>query len=112
MPNYDYNCTNCGAFTESRPMAQSGDPCACPTCGTASPRAYFTTPFFAMMDSATRTAIATNERASHAPKTSKSLAHGPSCGCCGSNSKKKSKTIFRADGSKTFPSARPWMISH
>jgi hypothetical protein len=35
--------------------------------------------------------------------------HAPGCGCCSG----KSKTgILRADGAKTFPSARPWMISH
>ena len=111
MPNYDYNCPDCGSFTETRPMALSGEPCDCPACGTASPRAFFTTPFFAMMDGATRTALATNERSSHAPKTSKSLGHGPGCGCCGGG-KKASKTVYRADGAKTFPSARPWMIGH
>ncbi|MFY8101533.1 MAG: FmdB family zinc ribbon protein, partial [Allorhizobium sp.] len=46
MPNYDYNCPDCGGFTENRPMAISGDPCDCPQCGTPSPRAFFSTPFF------------------------------------------------------------------
>ncbi|MBU0737056.1 MAG: zinc ribbon domain-containing protein [Alphaproteobacteria bacterium] len=111
MPNYDYNCTDCGGFTQNRPMATSGDPCDCPHCGAASPRAFFSTPFFALMDNATRSAIGTNERSAHEPKTSKSLGHGAGCVCC-SGAPKKSKTIFRADGAKTFPSARPWMISH
>lgn len=110
MPNYDYNCPDCGPFTENRPMAQSAEPCACPVCGTSAPRALFSTPFFSQMDGATRSAIATNERSAHAPKTAKSLGHGPGCTCCGSN--KPSKAIYRADGAKTFPSARPWMISH
>ena len=110
MPNYDYNCPSCGAFSESRSMALSAEPCACPECGTPSPRAFFTTPFFAMMDGATRTAIATNERSAHAPKSSKSIGHGSGCSCCSSS--KPSKTLYRPDGSKTFPSARPWMISH
>ncbi|MCM2472369.1 zinc ribbon domain-containing protein [Rhizobium sp. CG5] len=111
MPNYDFNCPSCGGFTENRPMSLSAEPCDCPDCGTSSPRAFFTTPFFAMMDAATRAAIGTNERSSHAPKTSKSLGHGPGCGCCGAGVQ-KSKTLLRADGSKTFPAARPWMISH
>jgi putative FmdB family regulatory protein len=111
MPNYDYNCPECGGFTENRPMSQSGEPCACPECGTASPRAFFTTPFFALMETATRTAIATNERAAHVPKTSKALGHGAGCSCC-NGKPKKSKTLLRADGAKAFPSARPWMISH
>lgn len=109
MPNYDYNCPDCGGFTENRPMSVSAEPCACPSCGTMAPRAFFSTPFFALMDGATRTAISTNERASHAPKTSKSLGHGPRCACCGT---KPSKAVYRADGAKTFPSSRPWMISH
>jgi putative FmdB family regulatory protein len=111
MPNYDYNCPDCGGFTENRPMAMSGDPCDCPQCGTPSPRAFFSTPFFALMDKATRTAIGTNEKAAHEPKTSKSLGHGAGCSCC-SGAPKKSKTVYRADGAKVFPSARPWMISH
>ena len=110
MPYYDYNCADCGPFTETRPMAASAEPCDCPSCGTAAPRAFFTTPFFSGMDAGTRVAIATNERARHEPKRSKSLGHGPGCGCC--SAKKPSKSVYRADGSKTFPSARPWMISH
>jgi hypothetical protein len=62
------------------------------------------------MDGATRNAHATNERSAHAPKSSKSLGHGSGCSCC--SGKKPSKAIYRADGGKTFPSARPWMISH
>ncbi|MDR7030580.1 hypothetical protein J2X08_004081 [Rhizobium rosettiformans] len=64
-----------------------------------------------MMDKATRTAIGTNEKAAHEPKTSKSLGHRAGCSCC-SGAPKKSKTVYRADGAKAFPSARPWMISH
>lgn len=110
MPNYDYNCADCGSFTQSRPMAMSGEPCACPDCGLESPRAFFSTPFFALMDQSTRTALSTNERSANEPKTSKSIAHGAGCSCCSGT--KKSKAVYRADGAKTFPSARPWMISH
>lgn len=110
MPYYDYNCPDCGPFTEMRPMAVSGEPHACPACGTASPRAFFSTPFFSGLNAATRTAIATNERAQNEPKRSKSIGHGPGCACCSAG--KPSKAVFRADGAKSFPSARPWMISH
>ena len=48
MPYYDYNCADCGPFTETRPMAASAEPCDCPSCGTAAPRAFFTTPFFSL----------------------------------------------------------------
>ena len=31
MPRYDYRCRACGAtFELTRPMSESGDPCACP----------------------------------------------------------------------------------
>lgn len=110
MPNYDYDCPRCGGFTQTRPMAQSAEPCACPDCGTPSPRAFFSTPFLAAMEPATRRAIGINEQAAHAPKRSKSLGHGPGCSCCGP--KTASKTLYRADGAKSFPAGRPWMISH
>jgi hypothetical protein len=68
------------------------------------------TPMLATMSSTTRTALATNERASHEPKHSSSHVHGPSCGC-GSGGK-KTTTVKPPDGAKGFPSKRPWMISH
>ncbi|WP_339777854.1 zinc ribbon domain-containing protein [uncultured Thalassospira sp.] len=113
MPYYDYECTTCGPFTEVRPMAQSAAPCTCPDCGQMAPRAILTVPNYAMMDAGKRHASSTNERASHEPKSSKqhTSGHGPGCSCCGGG-KKKSRAIYRPDGSKTFPSARPWMISH
>lgn len=111
MPYYDYQCENCGPFTEVRPMVQSADPCDCPQCSTPSPRAFLSTPNFAMMDAGRRTAMSVNERSSHEPKsTRKDGLHAPGCSCC--SGQKKSKAVYRADGAKTFPSARPWMISH
>jgi hypothetical protein len=37
-----------------------------------------------------------------------------SCSCCksGKAGSLPSRTVKGADGSKRFPSARPWMISH
>jgi putative FmdB family regulatory protein len=37
--------------------------------------------------------------------------HGPGCSCC-SGGARRSRTAKAADGKKSFPSARPWMISH
>ncbi len=111
MPYYDYSCPDCGPFTGFAAMADFDKPCACPTCAATSPRVLLRAPAFANMDGTTRTAMATNERAQHAPKSTRS--HGPGCGCCSSSSKKlPSRTLHRPDGSKSFPSARPWMISH
>jgi putative FmdB family regulatory protein len=116
MPVYDYLCRDCGPFSETRPMAQYEDPCDCPGCGTSSERVMLTVPNIFSMSAARRTAFATNEKSAHAPKVSTkderaAKAHGAGCSCC-SGKKGKSSAVYAADGSKTFPSKRPWMISH
>lgn len=114
MPVYDYQCSDCGIFSELRPMALSKAPCDCPDCGQSAPRVFVTAPNYALMDSSIRTAHSTNERSKDSPKSTKSgHAHGPGCSCCSTSSKSlPSRTLRRPDGSKAFPSARPWMISH
>ena len=109
MPVYDYECEACGPFVALMPMSKFDAPCECPDCGVAAPRALLTAPRLAMMDSGRRHAHATNERSADSPKKS---SHGPNCGCCGGGSAKKSGTLYRPDGSKSFPNKRPWMISH
>jgi putative FmdB family regulatory protein len=112
MAVYDYLCADCGPFTGMRPMAECDDPASCPGCAASSPRALLTAPQLSCMPGSRRTAFATNERSSHAPKTlgEYKAAHGPGCGCC---SAKPSRTVEKArNGAKSFPSARPWMISH
>lgn len=111
MAVYDYQCADCGPFTAIRPMALSAAGCDCPACGKPAERAFISVPFIASMDSARRVAHATNEKARHEPKRGGS-AHGPGCSCCGSSGKKGRSTLVRPDGSKSFPAARPWMISH
>lgn len=108
MPAYEYECTECGAFTAIRPMSVSGDPQTCPGCGEMAPRAILTAPAFAGMPAARRIAHATNERAAHEPK--QSSKHGAGCGCCSGG--RKTAAAAAADGVKSFPSKRPWMISH
>lgn len=111
MPYYDYLCSDCGPFTDFASMADFDKPSACPHCAQLAERALLQAPLLANMDSGRRIAFATNERASHAPKSTKS--HGPGCSCCSGGGKKMpNRTLHRADGSKSFPSARPWMISH
>ncbi|MCA0417488.1 MAG: zinc ribbon domain-containing protein [Proteobacteria bacterium] len=116
MPYYDFECPDCGPFTELRPMALAAEPCECPACGSAAPRGYFTPPTVLGMDTNTKKAFAINEESRHAPKlSSKSdkyrLKHGANCSCCSGKSK-NGKTLYRADGAKAFPASRPWMISH
>jgi putative FmdB family regulatory protein len=117
MPVYDYLCQGCGPFTVMRPMAESAEPYACPDCGTPAPRAFLTFPNIAGMDPIRRQAFATNERNAHAPTLSRRSsretgAHAPGCACCSGKQEGRGGAVYTADGAKTFPSRRPWMISH
>ena len=38
MPTYDYECENCGPFSESHPMAEFDRLQPCPDCGEKAPR--------------------------------------------------------------------------
>lgn len=108
MPVYEYGCAQCGPFTELRPMVEFADPQPCPECGTSSPRMLLTAPGLATMNGARRNASAVNERSANAPqRSSQSGRHAPGCGCCAP----KAKTAA-APAMKSFPGARPWMISH
>ena len=112
MPVYDYLCGDCGSFTEMRPMAECERPFECPSCGHDAPRAYLTAPRLSGMSAERRLAHATNERSAHAPSTLTGMdkGHGAGCSCC---SGKSSRMTRRGkNGSKSFPSSRPWMISH
>ncbi|MGA0533547.1 FmdB family zinc ribbon protein [Hansschlegelia sp. KR7-227] len=108
MPVYEYACAECGPFAALRPMSAFDAPHDCPDCGAEAPRVLLTAPALAGMDSARRRAAATNERSSNEPTRSKS--HAPGCGCCsGRGLKTPAATVGAA---KSFPKARPWMISH
>ena len=112
MPVYEYLCNECGPFTDMRPMSECDDPQACPRCATSAPRVILTAPNFFSMPSDKRKAIAVNEGSAHAPKTLAEYkdSHGPGCGCC---STKPSRLMRKTkSGAKSFPTARPWMISH
>jgi hypothetical protein len=91
-------------------MAEYADPQPCPDCGSQSPRVMLTAPMLANMDAGRRTAFATNERSRHEPKSTKK--HGAGCSCCSGANKKGRLTWYGKDGSKGFPTSRPWMISH
>jgi putative FmdB family regulatory protein len=113
MPTYDYECRDCGGFDALRSVSRRDEPAACPDCGTASPRVMSAAPRLALMAGSTRSAIETNERARHEPKSSKDyqrLKHPSGCGCCSSS--KRGATVTAASGVKGAPSRRPWMISH
>lgn len=118
MPVYDYMCENCGPFTQMHPMSACDEAQPCPQCKAFSPRAFLTAPNIAAMSSSRRAAHAGNERSAHAPmsvgeygeKTARAKSHGSGCGCCATGMKSRARTS--PSGAKSFPAARPWMISH
>jgi putative FmdB family regulatory protein len=113
MPTYDYACPRCGAFDAFRTMAKRNEAAACPECAGASPRVFASTPHLALMEGSTRRAMDANERARHEPKRSGDYArlrHPAGCGCCAAPN--RGATVTAPNGSKAFPSKRPWMISH
>lgn len=109
MPTYDYRCAECGDFAVLRSISRRDDPCTCPSCGAAAPRALVAAPAFSSMPAASRAAHATNERSAHAPRESRN--HGAGCGCC-SSPVKLAGSAARADAVKGNAAGRPWMISH
>jgi putative FmdB family regulatory protein len=111
MPVYEYLCADCGAFEGMRPMSESAMPAACPECGCDAPRAVLTAAATSLMDAGTRRAYATNERSRHAPKLA-SQQHGRGCSCCAPKSSTNGVTTDGKAAPKSFPKARPWMISH
>ena len=117
MPVYDYKCPEHGVFNELATMDDHDQPVACPHCQTLSPRVIMMPPHILDMSPKKKQAIEKNEKARHEPQHStvdsraenaEMLKHG--CGC--KHEKRPSKMMYTADGSKIFPSMRPWMISH
>lgn len=128
MPVYDYKCNDHGLFHDLASMNEAALPCACPQCGKLSARVIMIPPEVLAMSPARRQAIAKNEKAVHQPIISsvdsredlaQRRAHAAAkkgCGCSDSahpdRSSLRQQAIYLPDGSKVFPSQRPWMISH
>lgn len=131
MPVYDYKCPEHGLFHDLGTLENSSDPCACPQCGVQSARVIMIPPEVMAMAPENRKAIAKNEEARHNPIVSsvesreeatqqmqfaqKKGHHKSGCGCSEHKPKDsllKKQVVYLPDGSKVFPSQRPWMISH
>jgi putative FmdB family regulatory protein len=113
MPTYDYACADCGGFDAFRSLGERNEPARCPGCGLAAPRVFASAPRLAILSGTARLAHETNERAAHAPLAGTGysrLSHPAGCGCCSAT--KRTSTARAADGAKSFPTRRPWMISH
>ena len=92
MPFYDYNCDQCGSFTENRPMAEFAKPILCPSCGVDAPRAMLSAPRVGGRRVSNDTALkrlAASTKADAGVRT-----HHPGCGCCAGFTVGK----FTADG--------------
>ncbi|RTL55271.1 MAG: zinc ribbon domain-containing protein [Bradyrhizobiaceae bacterium] len=82
MPAYDYQCSDCGPFTVTRPMTQSDRTCRCTTCGKPSDRAWLRAPAV-QHRSTSAMAVNTPSAAASASKTQPSpAAHISGCPCC------------------------------
>lgn len=115
MPVYEYLCEACGPFTELRPMAQCEDPSDCPACGDSAPRVILTAPRLAGMPAERLTAHGINERSAHEPAVTgseRAHRHSASCGCGAKAKSGAAKSAAGRVAAKSFPSKRPWMISH
>jgi putative FmdB family regulatory protein len=118
MPTYDYHCARCGDFDALRRIADRNAPAPCPHCGTTAQRVYTQAPQLACTSAELRRAHDTNERAQHAPRSSRDgpqgsysrMKHPAACGCC--NSSQRRNSVTAASGLKTLLGQRPWMISH
>ena len=116
MPLYDYKCKDHGLFHELATFDDSAKPAPCPSCNAMSARVILLSSTVLGMAPERRNAFETNERASHEPahstKERRAFDHQHAKGC-GCTEKKPSRfMIYTPDGGKTFPTARPWMISH
>lgn len=114
MPTYDYECGACGGFDAFRSLNARNESAPCPDCSAASPRVFASAPRLVLLDATKRSAMDTNERARHEPKSSRDyqrLKHPSSCGCC-SPTGRRGATVVSPNGAKAFPTKRPWMISH
>ncbi|MBU2746236.1 FmdB family zinc ribbon protein [Acidithiobacillus caldus] len=113
MPSYEFECRHCGSFAVFRSMEKRNAHCSCPKCGREAFRILASAPALSILTTASRKAHAMNEQASHEPKTTdeyRASKHPVGCACCSSSRSRATKIM--PDGSKTFPSRRPWMISH
>jgi putative FmdB family regulatory protein len=103
MPLYEYQCANCGPFTELRAMKDRNAPADCPSCAQAGER-MISLPSLRQVSAATRQAHSRNERSAHEPRLVRRESapspaghgHGPGCGHAGHG----------------IGGGRPWMLGH
>lgn len=114
MPLYDYRCPQHGLFEELVPGTAGAGLHPCPSCGAPAARVIAAPHTLLDMDPGRRDAFARNERSRHEPRVHAAgshSGHGPGCGC-GAGPPTRGRALRLADGSRSFPARRPWMIGH
>ena len=106
MPLYEYECDRHGSFTLVRPMSQSGERAACPTCAAPSKR-VITAPTVFTLSPLRRDAAFRNERSRHEPRVCQSgrgHSHGAGTG--------PGKRTVPAGKLQAYTGPRPWVVEH
>ncbi len=123
MPLYEYKCKDHGIFHSLATMEENALPVKCPKCQQLSPRVILIPPEVLSMAPANRKANEINERAANEPLRSHTHERDEASIYCPNHQDREhhhqhlkgslnQKAVYLADGSKVFPSQRPWMISH
>jgi putative FmdB family regulatory protein len=108
MPVYEFECAECGAFTQFRNLNDSNRPAECPECLEPSPR-VFSVIHLRSMRAPNRIAHERNERSAHAP-------HVCGTGCSHTHARPNARAKKPSDKPalqySAKPNSRPWMLGH
>ena len=105
MPIYEYNCADCGPFTQLRSITECSTNSACPACGSSAVKIF---PLVSLrpMRSENRTAWERNEQSAHAPHVCSShCGHKPKI----NGAKERGKPVLEFSKKRN---RRPWMLGH
>jgi putative FmdB family regulatory protein len=106
MPLYEFNCEQCGPFTELRRVSECDMPAQCPECNLSALR-MISVPRLAIMEKNNRTAWERNEKSAHEPRQVKSgHRHNHS------HEHKAKHNHQHQHSHKHGHSGRPWMLGH
>ena len=104
MPLYEFNCAECGLFTELRRLSECDMPMECPTCAAPASR-MISAPRLAIMAKNNRTAWERNEKSAHEPRRHQaSHRHDHT-------HEHKGKQAHKHQHQHTH-TGRPWMLGH
>ena len=108
MPLYEFNCVECGSFTELRRISECDMPAACPACGIPASR-MISVPRLAIMEKNNRVAWERNEKSAHEPRQHKT---GHRHDHVRDNKGDHKHQHDNTRGHKHAHNGRPWMLGH